>query len=67
MENEREYRACTIETDIQRCKIELDRLRREGVADRRYIVGEDDGLKGLPPCGQEVWIYNGIVYHERKD
>ena len=63
MENEREYDACKIETEIQKCTIELDRLRRDAEPGR-HIVGKSDGLKGLPPCGREVWIYDGVVYYE---
>ena len=69
MENERSYKACIIERDIQKCMIELDTLRKESKPGDKmpYIVGKEDGLKGLPPCGQEVWIYNGVIYYEPRD
>ena len=64
------YETCKIETQINKCTIDLEKIRTE-YADGEYIVGQgaDDGndLNGLPPCGQKVWVQNKVIYYENPE
>ena len=59
------FKACDIELNVSRCKLDLEeRRKKKPPVKGEYIVGKDEGLSGLPPCGQKVWIENNVVYEE---
>ena len=64
---------CKIESTIEKCKIDLEqRIRTDPKGTGGpYVVGKgagknDTDLLGLPPCGQEVWVYNKAIYYEKR-
>ena len=67
MERESAYETCKINTNINKCTANMEKIRREK-SGGPHIVGQYGmNTKGLPPCGQEVWIYNGAVHYEPKE
>ena len=66
--NPDEFKECEIDTQVARCKIDLNRIR-ENESGGPFTVGEstkagESDLSGLPPCGKQVWIKNKVVYYE---
>lgn len=54
--NKSSYDKCYMDTQIYKCNVSLDEIRKE--SDGEYTVGG----KGLPPCGQKVWVCKNIIY-----
>ena len=59
-----------IQSKIAECTINLEDIR-DTKTGGPHIVGkgaaEGGGdLNGLPPCGQKVWVYDGVIYYEEQ-
>ena len=65
------YDICRINKMVEDCKLDLERIRTEE-SDGPHTVGNGAGpngknLEGLPPCGQEVWVYDKVIHYEKDD
>ena len=66
--NSDDFKECQIDLQVARCKVDLEKIRTNK-SGGPHTVGQGAGtgktdLSGLPPCGQDVWIKDKVVYFE---
>ena len=72
-----DFKECEIDEQVAACKIHLNLIRKGEIkpiknGDGSSTVGKGAGaggsdLRGLPPCGQNVWIKDEVVHYEDPD
>jgi len=68
MNDKDNYDTCNRERMISKCNADLERIRTDPITDTNvgpHVVGSGT-LRGLPPCGQEVYVYNGVIHYSPK-